>query len=321
MSKDGNVDRLIREALAQDAAAGCPDAEVVASYVDGTLSRAERTTIDAHFARCARCRAQVALVVRAAADDADHEAVAYADPAERARPFVLRRWPWLASAAAATLAIAVWVAVEREPAPPSSQASAPQAAQDQKAPPRTEPAPANPEKLERFSEEKRRGDRQARSKAAPPRRPAESGRADRPARERAAAPAAAEAQDRVALLADAAALPGARSPDGRIWWRVTSAGTIERSADAGATWVAETGVSAPGARAMSAPASDVCWIVGQSGLVLVFRPGWSTATPPATVDLIAVSALGGSRATVTASDGRRFTTTDGGLTWRPVQEN
>ena len=67
----------------------------------------------------------------------------------------------------------------------------------------------------------------------------------------------------------------------------------------------------------SSPARDVCWIVGRGGLVLLSTNGltWQAAAVPEPIDLVAVSATDAKTATITTSDGRRFSTTDGGATW------
>jgi photosystem II stability/assembly factor-like uncharacterized protein len=58
------------------------------------------------------------------------------------------------------------------------------------------------------------------------------------------------------------------------------------------------------------------WVVGRRGVVLNARDGvtWRRVPFPAPVDLVAVEAAVGS-ITVTAADGRRWTTTDGGASW------
>lgn len=103
-----------------------------------------------------------------------------------------------------------------------------------------------------------------------------------------------------------------------ITWRVWASGIVERSADGGATWTREPGVDAPAARAIHAPSRDVCWIVGDRGLILRFETGrgWTRLSPPAQVGFTAVEAADALRATITAADGRRFTTIDGGATWK-----
>jgi photosystem II stability/assembly factor-like uncharacterized protein len=43
---------------------------------------------------------------------------------------------------------------------------------------------------------------------------------------------------------------------------------------------------------------------------------WQRVAFPESVDLVSIRASDGVNATVTAADGRTFTTTDGGRTWR-----
>jgi photosystem II stability/assembly factor-like uncharacterized protein len=57
--------------------------------------------------------------------------------------------------------------------------------------------------------------------------------------------------------------------------------------------------------------------VGASGTVLLWveGQGWRQVAFPEPVDLTAVRATGERDAEVTAADGRRFRTSDGGKTW------
>jgi photosystem II stability/assembly factor-like uncharacterized protein len=45
---------------------------------------------------------------------------------------------------------------------------------------------------------------------------------------------------------------------------------------------------------------------------------WLQVRPPTSTDLLSVSAADASDATVTAAAGQRFSTIDGGRTWRPL---
>jgi hypothetical protein len=104
----------------------------------------------------------------------------------------------------------------------------------------------------------------------------------------------------------------------KVVWRLGPAGSIERSADSGATWQRQTsGVSAD-LLAGSAPSPTVCWAVGRGGVVLRTTDGstWSSLGSPTSQDLTAVEAVDADRATVTTADGKRYATTDGGRTWR-----
>jgi len=68
----------------------------------------------------------------------------------------------------------------------------------------------------------------------------------------------------------------------------------------------------------SAPGGKVCWLVGQGGSVVLTTDGrlWLSASSPTTSDLSAVTAKSARVATVTATDGHMYTTTDGGQTWK-----
>jgi photosystem II stability/assembly factor-like uncharacterized protein len=61
-----------------------------------------------------------------------------------------------------------------------------------------------------------------------------------------------------------------------------------------------------------------CWLVGREGVVLVTHDGqtFRRVSVPEAVHLTGVTAQDGMRATVTATDGRNFSTFDGGLTWK-----
>ena len=98
-------DKLLRESLTADAAADlgaeCPDAAVVASWFDGTLSHAERTAVEAHAATCSRCQATIAALVRT---DRPVARAWWRAPAVR----------WVVPVAVASAAaLVVWIAVRR----------------------------------------------------------------------------------------------------------------------------------------------------------------------------------------------------------------
>ncbi len=101
-------------------------------------------------------------------------------------------------------------------------------------------------------------------------------------------------------------------------WRGFSNGRVERSVDGGATWATAIDGSsfiASGA----APSPLVCWLIGRGGVVRVSINGGATfisADVQSAPDLAAIRAVDGLRAVVTATDGRTFSTTDGGATWR-----
>jgi photosystem II stability/assembly factor-like uncharacterized protein len=62
---------------------------------------------------------------------------------------------------------------------------------------------------------------------------------------------------------------------------------------------------------------SICWLVGGAGTVLRSTDGrtWRRVAFPETIDLVSIRATDERSATVTTSDGRRFLTKDGGVTW------
>jgi len=100
-------------------------------------------------------------------------------------------------------------------------------------------------------------------------------------------------------------------------WRIAPGGAVERSTDGGGTWQPqETGATATLAGGAS-PSPSVCWLVGPTGTVLLSTDGrtWRRIAFPEETDLISVRATDEKIAGVTTSDGRTFSTRDGGLTW------
>jgi hypothetical protein len=114
----------LRDSLAPPSSSGCLDADVLAAWSDGTLSRRERAVAESHASTCARCQAMLAAM------------------AKIAEPLPARKW-WQAStvrwlvpiAVVPALAVVVWMNVPAErqaatappPPPPRSDFSAPSA--------------------------------------------------------------------------------------------------------------------------------------------------------------------------------------------------
>ena len=149
------------------------------------------------------------------------------------------------------------------------------------------------------------------------------------------APAASPADAAPPALAEKSAIPArsaARaqtadleivSPDPAVRWRIAGS-VVQRSTNGGGRWEAvSTGVASP-LTAGAAPSVSVCWLVGRGGVVLLSTDGrtWRRVAFPETTDLSAVQATDARAASVSTSDGRTFSTTDGGVTWvrRPLQE-
>ena len=94
---------------------------------------------------------------------------------------------------------------------------------------------------------------------------------------------------------------------------------MQHSSDGGSTWrVQQTGVTTT-LTAGASPSALVCWLIGPRGLVLlsVDAETWKQVSLAEPIDLVSIRAVDDKGATVTASDGRAFTTVDGGATWRP----
>ena len=153
---------------------------------------------------------------------------------------------------------------------------------------------------------------------------------ERSAAESAPAPAPAVALQRSAAVPPAAFKASARmldappsttvivSPSPNSVWRIAANGAIEHSSDRGSTWALQsTGVTVR-LTAGASPTPSICWLVGPQGIVLLTTDArsWRRIAFPEAVDLLSVRASDDKIATVSTADGRSFTTTDGGQTWR-----
>jgi hypothetical protein len=375
--RDDPLAPAIRRTL-QGSRTDCPDADTIGAYAERSLAGAERRAVELHLSTCARCRETLLLMSRAAEADT---------PASPSPRFLLYRWPWLAGAAAAGLAIVVWLAlppsavqapetdsipqvaareVGKAQAPVESEQSAGNKAPVEsdrasaKAAPSAVPSPAarvgstqsQARERQAFGEEKRLADRRderkleeagerrarvqtppaaqeappphaavpppaarsAEEQAAPARKP------DSSARDTASPQLMARARQNLEYLITSGPPANAQAASAipALTWRVWASGLVERSTDGGGTWTREPGLDAPAARAILAPSREVCWIVGDHGLILRYDAGrgWARLSPPAQIGFIAVEASDALHATISATDGQRFTTTDGGRTWR-----
>lgn len=357
--------------------------DVLAAWMDGTLSGGERSAAETHAAECAHCQAVLAAMVRT-------------EP-ERGR----RAWwswasvRWLVPMAAATIVVAIWIGANREQQPrpqaartvsPATLPAAPAAggAVTQVTPTIAKPrpteisaAPAESKTANAFPRERE----QSKAADAVQSRAAADLRADRnpidalatpqpfagvpqsglapsiPPPSAPAAPAAAAATpappstappargiaESVTVAAEspsagaaqksttaraAVAIAGARpveviSPERSYRWRSVTPGSIQYSIDGGMNWRSSSTGTAVALHAGSSPSGTVCWLVGQRGTVLLTTDGrnWQVRPFPEQVDLMEVRATDARNATVTTVSRRRFATTDGGVSWSPLQEN
>ena len=135
--QDKAMEKLVANKLhgqLQPQAAGCPEAETLAAYVDGTLAARERRQWEDHFSTCSRCQEQVATLVRWSEED---------EPLERkvvvARPraFAGFRWAWAAPVLLAVFVAGLWYTGEFRSRLRQTQETSLET-------PRSGPAPATP---------------------------------------------------------------------------------------------------------------------------------------------------------------------------------
>jgi hypothetical protein len=116
-----------------------------------------------------------------------------------------------------------------------------------------------------------------------------------------------------------------KAPSGTILWRAGKGGGIERSTDAGKTWVLQTSPSQEDWLAGAAISDTIAWVAGRHGALARTVDGvrWERVSPPAQAavnatlpDWTGITARDGLNATITANDGRKFNTADGGMTWQ-----
>ncbi len=118
-----------------------------------------------------------------------------------------------------------------------------------------------------------------------------------------------------------------KSPSGSILWRAGRGGLIERSTDAGKTWVSQASPSREDWLAGAAISDAACWVVGRNGAIARTVDGerWERVAPPAPAaaeaggklpDITGVTASDALKATITAGNGQRYATQDGGKSWQ-----
>ena len=117
-----------------------------------------------------------------------------------------------------------------------------------------------------------------------------------------------------------------QAPSGNVLWRAGKGGRIQRSQDAGRTWILQAGAPQQDWLAGAATSDTVCWLVGRNGAIARTTDGehWVQIASPAVAsgasgqfpDWTGVTASSALTATITSSGNQRYTTDNGGQTWR-----
>lgn len=105
------MDKLVAKQLRARLKSGsgnCPDAEILAAYVECTLVPRERATCETHLAHCLGCQALVAELIRLSEDDEPAGIQTAAVSTARAASAPRFRWAWAGSALAAILVGGLW---------------------------------------------------------------------------------------------------------------------------------------------------------------------------------------------------------------------
>ena len=139
-----------------------------------------------------------------------------------------------------------------------------------------------------------------------------------------AGPAPSAFNDSGALRMAAAISPYVISaPGNKTLWRVGHIGMVEFSSDGGASWSRQISNVLVDLTAGSAPSDKICWVVGQAGTILLTTDGgshWTTIHSPLEEDLGGVRATDALHATIwNLANTKVFETSDGGVTWKPLQ--
>jgi hypothetical protein len=329
----------------------CLDAETLAAWVDGSLTKNEAAVAESHVSTCARCQAVAATLVRS-------------EPGPEGAEAWWRRGRalgWLVPLTAGAVAVALWVATPDVPLPsPSEQADATtrvarenvpsqpntQAADDRMAVPTAESAAASnfeatPQPASKPGEASGARDADQSAVREAERTDASDGRAagslgaeqgafraenNEMAKAASAPPAASEERvlgatqtETLSQIRARQALPTREivSPDASVRWRLGAPGAVEYSTDSGTSWENQSTGVAVELTAGTSPSSSVCWLVGRAGTVLLTTDSrrWQRIPFPEPVDLVGVVAVDAQTATVSTADGRTFRTSNAGTTW------
>jgi hypothetical protein len=119
-------------------------------------------------------------------------------------------------------------------------------------------------------------------------------------------------------------------PAHKSLWRVGPAGSVEFSADNGATWAPQSSGISADLFTGSAPGAKVCWVVGAKGAMLRTTDTgrhWLKLNAPVAADILGIHATDAFHATIwlvvesQSSAVATYKTSDGALTWSLVPNN
>ncbi|MEO5894392.1 MAG: YCF48-related protein [Vicinamibacterales bacterium] len=309
MNKDQPFDKLLERTAPpraqQDARDDCLDAEMLAAWSDGALTRAERAVAEAHAAGCDRCLAMLGAMAQTAPPPS---------AAEKGRWLSIR---WLMPLGAAAVALIALVVVQRTPngsvpvtPPPAAVAveeargETPAAKRDRGAAPQAA-ADSFQDRVSSRDQGQEQKEKQLQAPAA----------ASAPAA--AAALPEADTTARLELRRAEKAAGIVASPQSSTQWRIDGQ-SVKRSTDGGTTWRAQATGTTVDLLAGSSPSTTVCWIVGRSGTVLLSTDGATWRRLPflqPTIDVVGVTAADHLTATVTTATGSVYRTVDAGRSW------
>jgi hypothetical protein len=332
-------------------AGACLDAETLGAWSDSALNPAAAAACEAHVSNCDRCQALVGAFARGSS------AVGTPGTIGTPGTLSFWRWWLAPIAAGVTAATLWMVVPEPDTAPPAPSVSItqqppvrrsqiPPAVQGSGVAAETD-AQARRESTDQFARDSAAN--AARADQQPPKLTDERKQEQRKeealvaevrdrvaAAESAAAPAAVAADRQAAPAAPPPAAPaiGSLQKSARpgfspghfeiptlqpaVRWRVVGDFFVELTQDGGASWQRKHQL--PGVNAGSAPSASVLWLAGGNGTVWLTTDGGATfrnvgiAEP---LDIASLSATDARTASVFTVSGRRFTTEDGGRTWRP----
>ena len=115
-----------------------------------------------------------------------------------------------------------------------------------------------------------------------------------------------------------------QTPDAKVLWFFTAAGTVFRSEDGGKTTRPQKIGEGIKFIAGSAPDAKTCWLLAEKGIVLRTKDGgkkWVTVNTPTDGNFTMITGLDAMSALVTDADQRvSYSTMDGGATWKVVTQ-